>query len=171
MPLNGSDVKNKWTISMIIILIIIIDLFSLYYLKYKNQGISIREFSLFNTGNILNLISSLILIISLVIYTKTAKGSYSPRMLVFCTVLMTAMLIISEIYSRVRLPLPNIYFVDHPLKDILKGFFFSVYQFTEFVFISIIWLTLLGRKELLILRSLVNSIVIVIFLLVFAFIC
>lgn len=170
MQLNIANLKNKWSISVVITSFIIIDLLALYYLKYKNQGIPVSEFSLFNTGNLLNFTFCLILIIGIFIYTKSSKIRYSRGVIIFFTLMMTITLLISEIYTRIRIPLPNIYFFDHPLRDILKGFLFLTYQFTEFLFISIVWLAILGRKELLILRAFVNSVIITLFLLAFAFV-
>jgi uncharacterized SAM-binding protein YcdF (DUF218 family) len=169
MPLSLPGIKNKWSYSIIVILIVLIDLLSLYFLKYKGQGLSIKEFNLFYTGNLLNLITSLLLIVSIVFYTKSSKIVYRPTLLIIFALLMTFMLAFSEIYKSVGFPSPNFYIFDHPLKDVLKGFFFSVYQFLEFLFISILWVTLFGRKELLILRAFVNSVLMVIFLLVFEF--
>jgi len=169
MPASLPVKRNKWSCTLVVILIVIIDLLVLYFLKYKGQGLAIKEFNLFYTGNLLNLISSLFLIISIVLYTRSSKITYRPSLLIILVMLMTFMLAFSEIYKSIGFPSPNFYILDHPLKDVLKGFFFSVYQFLEFLFISLLWVTLLGRKELLILRALVNSVVIVIFLLIFAF--
>ena len=127
------------------------------------------EFGLFNTGNLLNLISAAVLILSILFYTKSSKVIYRPGWLILLTLVMTAMLAVSEIFLISGIKLPYYYILGHPLKDNLQALFFSVYQFTLFLFISIIWITLLGRKELLILRAFVNSVIIVIFLLVFAF--
>jgi len=169
MPASLPVKRNKWSCTLVVILIVIIDLLALYFLKYKEQGLAIKEFNLFYTGNLLNLISSLLLIISIVLYTKSSKITYQPSLLIILVMLMTFMLVFSEIYKSIGFPSPNFYILDHPLKDVLKGLFFSVYQLLEFLYISILWVTLLGRKELLILRAFINSVLIVIFLFVFAF--
>lgn len=168
MPARNNNTRRK--LLSIIIPVIIFDLIFLYFIKYRNQGLPISDFDILYPGNFFNLFFAFILILGIVFYSYNKKIEYKPRLLIFYTVLMTAALVLSEIYSLVKIPLPNIFILDHPLREVLQGILFSVYQFIQFIFISVVWITLSGRKDLLLLRATVNSVAIVIFLFITAFI-
>ena len=162
-------IDKKLKLVSTVIFVIIFDLLFLYYIKYKNQGLPLHDFSLTYTGNLLNLLFALVLIAGIVFYSFGKKNTYNPGVLIFYTLLMTFSLFLAEFYTWLKIPVPNIFVLEHPLKDVLKGVLFTAYQFIVFFYISVVWITFLRRKELLILRAVINSIVIAIFLLIIAF--
>jgi vancomycin permeability regulator SanA len=83
---------------------------------------------------------------------------------------MTIFLIAGIINAFIRFPLPKLYFIEHPFRDVLTGFLFSAYQFVNFAFLSIIWLDIIRGRELILLNASVNAIIIMILFLFFAFI-
>ena len=161
-------IDKKFKLVSIVIFVIIFDLLSLYYIKYKNQGLPLHDFSLTYTGNLLNLLFSLALIIGIIFYSFGKKNTYNPGVLIFYTLLMTSSLFLAEFYTWLKIPVPDIFVLKHSLKDVLKGILFTAYQFIVFFYISVVWITFLGRKELVILRAVINSVIIAIFLLIIA---
>ena len=161
--------NNKWKLVGVIIIVIVLDLTLLYFIKYRNQGLSLNHFNLFYAGNFLNLIFALLLIVGVLLHSFGKRNIYDPKLLIAYTFLMTFSLLLAEFYSWLKIPIPNYFVLEHPLKDVLKGILFTVHQFIVFMFISVVWITFLGKKELLILRAAINSIIIATFLLIIAF--
>jgi uncharacterized SAM-binding protein YcdF (DUF218 family) len=165
----SKSINNKWRFLSVIFVIIILDLLFLYYIKYKNQGIPLSDFNLTYEGNLLNLFFTVLLIIGILFYSFGKKKVYKPGHLILYTAVMTFCLLFAEFYYWLKIPIPNYYFFEHPLEEIIKGLFFSLFQLVQFIFISTVWIAFLGSKELLILKSLVNSIIITVLLLLVAF--
>lgn len=165
----SKPIKTKWRLLSVIIVVIILDLLSLYYIKYKNQGVPLSDFSITYKGNLLNLFFTLLLIISILNYSFSKRNVYKPKLLIFYTALMTFTLFFAEFYYWLKIPIPNYYFLEHPLEEIVNGLFFSLFQLVQFIFISIIWIAFLGGRKLLILKSLGSSVLITLLLLLSAF--
>ena len=161
--------KGSTLLSIIIILIAAVDLFLLYYFKYNNQGLPFADLDIEYTGNILNLIFTLLLITGVIFYTFFGKHGYKKGFLVGATVILNVILLSAIISAKIKLPLPNSYMFDHPLSKIFTGVLFAAYQFLQIVFLSVLWYSVIG-KELVILRALVNSAVITVLLLSFTFV-
>ncbi len=165
----SKSIISKWRLLSVIIVVIILDLLFLYYIKYKNQGIPLSDFSIIFKGNQLNLFFTLVLIISILIYSFSKRNVYKPKLLIFYTTLMTFALFFAEFYYWLKIPIPNYYFLEHPLEEIIKGIFFSLFQLVQFIFISVIWIAFLGGKKLLVLKSLGISVLVTALLLLSAF--
>jgi vancomycin permeability regulator SanA len=102
-------------------------------------------------------------------------GYNNPRIiskkviLVSLAVVMTFSLIMASIeliYNPLILPG---YIFNRPETEVLVGALFSLYQFFQIIMLTIIWGSLLQKKELLILKSVIISLVVVLLLLVFAY--
>jgi vancomycin permeability regulator SanA len=161
--------SGKLKISLILSLLVIIDLLFLYYLKYRNQRLSISYFDLFNTGNFLNLAFAVIIIAGLLIGYNNPRIISKKVILVSLAVVMTFSLIMASIeliYNPLILPG---YIFNRPETEVLVGALFSLYQFFQIIMLTIIWGSLLQKKELLILKSVIISLVVVLLLLVFAY--
>jgi len=161
-------ISNKNVLSAVIIVIALLDLLILYFFKYKNQGLDISDFNLLYVGNALDFVFTLILIIGIILYSFFKKQAFKSSFLIFFTVILNLVLALAIISTIIRLPLPNIYFLDHPLSIIFIGALFSLYQFIQFIFLSILWYSVIG-KELVILRAVVSSVVLVVLLLFITF--
>jgi vancomycin permeability regulator SanA len=163
--------KNKrGLISGIVILILLLDLFFLLYTKYENQGLPIARFNFFYLGNILNLFFTFVAVLGMIFYAFTKRPTFSPYFVLTFVVLLSSSLVVAVASIRVTLPVPDVYFLDHPLQKIAEGALFSFYQYLLFLFITIIWLSLLSRRELITLRSIVNSAALIMLLLAATFV-
>jgi vancomycin permeability regulator SanA len=167
---NKGRKNTKGFLSGIIILILLLNLLFLLYTKYENQGLPVSRFNFFFLGNILNIFFSFAAIFGIILYALSKKPVFSPYFMLIFVILLSTDLLVAAMSTKVTLPLPNVYFLDHPLQKIAEGLFFSFYQFLLFLFIAIIWFNLVGRRELIILRSIVNSAALVLLLLAATFV-
>jgi len=163
--------KNKrGLITVIVIILLLLNLLFLLYTKYEDQGLSIARFNLFYLGNILNMFFAFAAMLGMIFFAFTRKPTFSPYFMLTFSILLSSALVVAAASTRIRLPLPNIYFLDHPLQKIAEGALFSFYQYLQFLFIILIWLNLLSRRELIVLRSIVNSAALIILLLAATFV-
>jgi vancomycin permeability regulator SanA len=161
--------KFKGIVSIIVILLLIVHLLFFYFIKYKNQGLTLEDFSFGNIGNVLNLVFTLILIIGLIIYSFLKKNSVRSVLIILYSIILSALLLACWLTQNVKIPGNDIYYFDQPLNKIMVGGIFSLYQFMQFIFISVIWLSVFTEKKLMFIRVLVNSVIIFIILLLFAY--
>lgn len=161
--------SNKKIISAVLIIILSSQLIFLYYIKYNNQGLSLAEFNLFNIGNLFNLITVLIIIIGLIVYAFQKKSSQHFSRTIIFTALLT-IIIASAYYSTlITLPFQKIYLFGQHGNKIFIGLLFIMYLFSLLTFASFIWLSVFGRNSLIVIRSLLNSFLILFLIILFAF--
>jgi vancomycin permeability regulator SanA len=152
-----------------VILILAIHLLLLYYLKYNNQSLLLSDFSISNTGNILNLIFFSILILGILISSFRKEENLRLATLVVYTLILSILLLLCLIVSLIKLPANNIYIFEQTLNKFIVVVVFASYQFVLFMFIATIWLRLFSAKEFIFFRTVIASVVMVIILLLFAY--
>ncbi len=145
------------------------DLLFIYYFKYSNLNLPLSDFTLGSIGNILNLLFALLQIAGIFIYANKNGKLFNSRLCTVYISIITLLLFIAFFSARVDLPLPKTYVLDHPLNKVFTGFLFTLYQFAQFLFISTLWLSILGKTQLLPLRVFTNSFMITAVLFGFAF--
>ncbi len=91
-------------------------------------------------------------------------------MILTLSIVMTIMLFSAWIFSKSQVHLPDITILNQPFNKIFISGLFFIYQFVQFILIFQVWMNLSGKSDLIFLRSILDSILITIFLLVFAFI-
>lgn len=148
--------SKSFTISFAIILTLA-DLLFLIFIKYHDQDLPLSDFRLMYIGNLLDFIFSAILILALLIYSFQKGKNYKPGVILTYTILTSIILILAVLSTRIDLHLPNIYILDHPLKKVVTGILFSIYQFLIFLQIMLIWQLIFGAKELIFLRAFIDS--------------
>jgi vancomycin permeability regulator SanA len=163
------SLKLKGIISFVIILLLTAHLIIFYFIKYKNQGLDLSDFSLNNIGNILNLVFTSVLVIGILVYAFYKKSPLKPGIIVIHSVILSAILLICSLTLVINIPSSGIYYFEQPLNKIIVGGIFFLYQFMQFIFISIVWLSLFTEKKLMFIRVLVNSVIVIIALLLFAY--
>lgn len=161
--------KNKYLAAALACLILILDLLFLYYEKYHNQGLPLRNFKILYTGNILNFLTTLLAVAGTIIYTIKNKSKNNSAFLISFSLIITAVLILASVSDKINIPFPNIYFMDHPLKKIFIGFLFASFEFIQLLFIVILWINIFGGKQMVILRALVNTAAVIMFFLITTF--
>ncbi len=160
--------NNKRWISIIVILLLALNLLLLYFIKYRNQQLTLLQFRFSTIGNILNFLFFIIALITIIIYSFSRHIKYSARLLINFTILISAILIISALSTFFNFPISKIYIFDHPLNRIIIGALFFIFQFLQILFIIFLWLIILGTENIL-LTSLIDSIIVMIGLLFFTF--
>ncbi len=162
-----SMLSKKWSSTLVVVLLIL-NLLFLFLIKYKNQNLSISEFRIQVIGNILNLFFIIILIIGILVYSTRRSIKYNGKMLIWFAITISLLLLIAYICTIIPISRSNLYIFYHPLNRIISGAVFFIYQYTLIFFITFIWLKVFETENLF-LTSLVDSVIILIGLLIFAF--
>ena len=125
-----------------------INLFFIYYYKYSSNNISITDFSLFKTGNIINLIITLFLLSGCIVLLKKAKDISTnlihTRVFLIFSIIYLFPLIVIVVFYILDLPFANEYLFGYPFKKILPMLFF-VFNQLMFLFVAfLIWFVIFG---------------------------
>jgi len=162
--------RNSKGVSIVIpLLVLIIQLSILYFIKYKNQQIPLSDFSLLNSGNIINLVFTLVLVVGLVFLRFKKNTNLKSSFLNIFTIISSLLVILCFLTLYIKLPPNNIYILEQSLNKFIVGTVFFFYQLFQFIFISVVWLRLFTGKDLISLRVLFNAIIIFIVFLLFAY--
>lgn len=149
-----------------LILIYFLHLLIIFAVKYRSHNIPFSEFGLFNIGNFTN--SLLTLIIILLIIPANRKGTFQKYRgrFILTVFISTLCLIAAELSKHIIIPLPDFYLFDNPFTRIFTGILFTVYQFTIFYMIFLLWYSAAQKSNAVILRAGVNSLLAMILILV-----
>lgn len=161
--------KYQLIISLAVILIVIAQLVFLYFIKYSNQLITLSEFNFFSIGNIFNFFTSLIIILGIIVNSFKSKNQIPLARVILFTAILITILAAAYYSTLVQLPFKKIYVLGQNGNKLFVGLLFALYLFISFIFASYMWLGVLGRKNLLLTRSIVNSVLISFGLLLFTF--
>ena len=160
--------KTKKINAFLISSIIIIQLIFLLFIKYSNQSLSIKEFSLTNLGNLFNIFISVVLIAGVVTYIKRKEtGIISLYLFAIVTFLM---LCIAYFSTLINFPGRNVYIVGQPGDKVFDAFLFTIYQLLLFTFISYVWLKIFNSNRLVFVRSVTNGVFLLILFLLITFV-
>src|ERR1035437_2184518 len=161
--------NNNNFLSIVSVLIVLTHLLIIFFVKYRIQNLPLTNFRLGYIGNLLNLIFC-ILLISGIIVNIFLTSRISDRAILSYIVIMTIFLLAGIINAFIKFPMPKIYMFEHQFRDVLTGFLFSSYQFVNFIFLSVIWLNIIGKKGLIFLNASVNAVIMIILFFIFAFV-
>ncbi len=162
--------KSKLTGLLTLAAILVFDTILLYYLKYRNQDLAFSEFTLNYLGNVFNLIFFLLILSGLLFNHFKKQDSINSSFILRFLIIQTIILIIASILVFANYSNHKHYVFSHPVSEVIKGFFFSLFQFLEFILLMILWLNLFGRKKIIYFKSILYSAILVLVLLIFAFV-
>lgn len=162
--------NNSIKLGLIFILIVIINLTFLYFIKYNNQSLSISEFNLGNIGNLINLIVYIILLIGLIILIFNKNQVWGNKYFITVFFLNQLLLVSAYISTIIDLPFAGYYYLGQTGNKLFTGLLFSLFQFSLFVMMFLIWLNILKVKNILLLRAMFNSVLLMVFILIISFI-
>lgn len=160
---------SKILICAALIIVFAAQLFFLFKIKYNNQSLSLSDFNLYNIGNLLNLIVIVVLIIGIAVYSLQKRNKISVSRVMTFTAIITILLAAAYYSTTINLPFQKFYYLGQFGNKLFIGLLFFLYLYLLIAFSSYIWLSVFGRNTMLILRSLLNSILILFILLLFAF--
>lgn len=150
--------KSKFSsILFFIILVILADLISLYFIKYHNQNLSIKEFNLDSFGNLANLLLTIVLILSILFEHLKFGNVIKNKTFLSIFVLLQLFLFISYLSTVINPVFKGIYFLGQNANRLLVASLFTVFNYLYFVLIFFVWLNIIKTKNLLLLRSMLNS--------------
>ena len=162
--------KNKVSLlTLFIILAIILDLFFLYFIKYQNQNLSVKEFNLNNIGNIINLLFTLLLLTGIIVSQFLKKDVINSKVFLGFLFLTQLFLIGAYISTIVNLPFKGIYIFRQNGNRLFIASLFTLFSFSNFVLLFIVWLSIIKTNNIVILRSIVNSAILMFIILLLTF--
>jgi len=153
----------------IIILVIIINLVFLYFNKYRNQNLDIIDFDLLNFGNLVNLFFTILLIIGLLIVTFNKASGFSLKIFFPFFLINQFLLILIFFLKYIPLPFKGIYYLGQTGDELFVGAVFAFYTFILFVMIFLIWLNIFKIISAQIIRAMLNSSLLMMFILILVF--
>ncbi len=149
--------KNKISSPRLIVIIILLNLAFLYFIKYQNQKLPISSFSLLSFGNLCNFLFALILIAGILILTFKKDLVFDTKKFLPFFLLNQLLLITIYVLSFIPLPFNKIYYFGQTGDKLFVGGIFTIYLFTYFVLIYLVWLNISKVKNIILIRSLFNS--------------
>lgn len=159
----ANTAKAKERLTLIIVFILFLDLFTIYLGKYSRKNLSILEFNPESLGNILNFISILIPVSGLVVLLYIARADIRKYYyFLVITLFMNIPLVIASLFKHIRLPRPIEYLFGFPLERVYVGGFYSLFQLCLFFLGFLIWLQIFRVEKKLYFLSFLYSLVLVI---------
>jgi vancomycin permeability regulator SanA len=152
--------------TVLLSLILIANLFFLFYLKYSNHNLSFSDFSIYKIGNLINAAFAFLIILGLFILFFQ-KTNIPQSTIYLLTGLINLFLLMGVIINFLNIPRREYYLLSLSFTQVLIIIAFSLFQFTQLFFLLIIWLKILKIEKLIYLRAMVNSIFITMGLLIF----
>jgi vancomycin permeability regulator SanA len=107
--------------------------------------------------------------VSILYFRKIKVFIESKNKVMFFLWLSLVMLLFAWILAQRQIPIPDIYFLKQSLKKILLTLFYILSFFSLISITVYVWLELVEHKTALIIRTLINSVIIIIILFGFSF--
>lgn len=136
----------------------------LLFIKYWNQDISVFQFNWHYTGNLINIITSGVVMLSL-ICVRLINPQYFyafSKVLMRFSVAGTVCLVIGRLLLLFPIQVPVIYLFNQPVKRIMVGGFFSLYQITQIFIIIYCWMIIFGSTGNNLFRALIYNLGIIV---------
>jgi vancomycin permeability regulator SanA len=162
--------KNKpYLMLFFVILLVICDLLFLYFIKYHNQNLNLNEFNFKNIGNVINLFFSLLLIFGIVVDFYRENLVLKNNSFLFFLALTQIFLVSAYISTMMPYLFKGKYFLGQNANRLFITSLFTLYSFANFVSIFIVWHLILKIKNLIVLRSMFNSALLMLLILAIVF--
>lgn len=168
---NKNIANNKKYFIPLVYFLALFDLFLIYGIKYYSQKLSLLEFRFFNLGNFIVFLIALLIIIGVtVIFIKNdVKDAKRKKSLLIFPCVVTAFLLIALIVSKIPMSFGGAYFLQQPLHKFIVAMMYFLYEIVQVMYLVYIWMMIMGRTEYLFLKSLVDSVIIFVGIIAFAF--
>jgi vancomycin permeability regulator SanA len=162
--------NSKYSIFIIfIILAIILDLAFLYFIKYHNQSLGLKDFNLRSFGNIANMLFAFLIIFGLLIDQFTQRIIIKTKAFLIIFWLTQFFLVAAYLSTIISPSFKNIYFLGQNGNRLFIGSLFTLYNFLYFVLVFMVWLVVIRTKNLILLRSMLDSLLLMLFILIIVF--
>ncbi len=137
----------------------------LFFIKYWNQDILIFQFNWQYTGNVLNIITSAAVLVSLLCVRLISPQSFYAFTKTFTRFMVIGVvsLVIGKLLLLFPIQIPVIYLFNQPVKKVLVGGFFCLYQVTQIYIFIYCWMIIFRNTgKLFFIASLYNLLLIVV---------
>jgi vancomycin permeability regulator SanA len=151
---------------LIIIIVVLAQLIFLYVVKYVNQDLSLKYFSIGKTGNIFNLLIYVGIICGIIVSTRKNNSGITKKTLTTFLVISWSLLIIAFITTKVQIVSVSGYVFDQPGDKVFTGLLFLFFLLTLFYFLIFLWSRILSKQRSTILRNIFSTILMLILFLI-----
>lgn len=148
----------------------VLNLLLLFYFKYTVNCISINSFSIFKTGNLINLFITIVFIVGIFVnFLHQNRSESFFRIVLFLLVVSLIPLLLVIIFTITEFSFVESYFLSYPIKKIVP---LALLVFNQIILIYVtvmIWINLFETGVMLYLYSLLGLIGFVVLLLLISF--
>jgi vancomycin permeability regulator SanA len=170
MAILTKMISKKTLFTFAAIVILLLNLLFLFYFKYSIQSFPFKNFDLSYKGNILDLIFTVIIIAGLIVYLFQPGNKMKINSILAYALILCVILILGAVSSQIENNFKEIYIFDQPIGKAITGLIFFLYQLIQFIYLYIIWLSILSRNSKLIFYTPVFAVFTLILFYVFTFI-
>lgn len=156
--------ENKYLVT--VFLILILQMLFLLVVKYLNQDLSLIYFSPFLTGNVINFLIYLGLILGIFLGLTNRNITLAQKSINYFLVISWFLLIVSFVSTKIKIVSVDFYFYEQPGDKVLTGILFLLFLLSLYYYLVFIWSYLWGKKRPTFLHSLTGTVLILIALLI-----
>jgi len=154
--------KNKSNEVLLSSLLLLLQLSFLYFIKYMNQDLPFNNFSLFNTGNIINFLLYFGIIAGLIFVVKRKSGFIDKKIQITFLILSWLLLILAFVSTKVKIISDGVYYLNQPGDKVLTGLLFLFYVLSLLYFLVYLWSGIIISQKPKIIKTIFTTFVIVI---------
>lgn len=165
--MKSSNNENK-TVLYLLIIALGLQLFLLYFFKYQNQNLSIKNIDIEFSGNLFNLLIYLIAEILLLFILFNPKIKINLKLLSSLLVSSYFSLLFGFVSTKIDLPFNSIYVFGQFGNKLFTGFCYSLYQLTLFAFIFSLILGMKKNQNRIFIKSILFSFLTMIIILIYS---
>lgn len=165
------NIKNKKSLFLFTVILLLMNVVLIYLLKYNYQGVSLSEFDLSFPGNLLNLFVPIFLIF-LLISVKTRNAAFFnkyTRLFFYLALLSLVFPLTSFVTRSLNLVGESPYILSQPFRRVFMGGLFSLSYLLLMFASAIAWLGLFKSEILIQLKAITRTLIYGVFLLLFSF--
>lgn len=165
--MKSSNNENK-TVLYLLIIALGLQLFLLYFFKYQNQNLSIKNIDIEFSGNLFNLLIYLIAEILLLFILFNLKIKINLKLLSSLLVSSYFSLLFGFVSTKIDLPFNSIYVFGQFGNKLFTGFCYSLYQLTLFAFTFSLILGMKKNQNRIFIKSILFSFLTMIIILIYS---
>ena len=149
-----------------IIILVLAQLIFLFVVKYLNQDLPLKYFSIAKTGNIFNILIYAGIIGGIIVGTRKSKSGITNKSITIFLLISWFLLLIAFITTKVKIVSAGVYIYDQPGDKVLIGLLFLFFLLTLFYFLIFLWSRILSKTKSSIIRSIFSTILMLVLLLI-----
>lgn len=154
----------------LISLLMLLHLILLFIIKYSNQKLSLTEFRIDNIGNLISIVIISLILFGITLIAKRQFKTLSKKTINLFIAFIFLSLIIAYLSTVIKLPFNNMYIFKQPANKIIIATLFLIYEMVVLIFFSAVWVNVFKKSNFVFVRSLINSLVILFAILIFAYV-